>query len=282
MFYSELYKKLGVTNRNVSIIKCLLNVLKENEMIVFDKQEIRFSEISWQIFEKMWKVYEKTEEVCDHSHMSKVSFTYFFQLLYSGMILKEKITVYGIFCPGYEGTGYKMRLGSTTLEKMNSLKIFSNIMESYGIENEIVCIYADAFLENEIRTKKNRDEFECNKSLFLNKSISYFKQTMLLSDFLGNGNVRENSFIDQNIVKSVNKQVYKKFLNCNKKFYGTMGWSMERIEKRTDELITLYVIVADKMHEKKNSIYATIENIEERTSLFLSKQIPVLFISKMG
>ena len=34
------------------------------------------------------------------------------------------------------------------------------------------------------------------------------------------------------------------------------------------------------MHKNKNSIYACIENIEGRASLFLNKQIPVFYISK--
>ncbi len=280
MTYSELYKKLSIFQKDISIIKSLIEVLKDKEDIVFKGQNMEFSEESWIIFHRLWSLFKKTRETCDYTHMSKLGFIYLFQLLYSGIVLKEFVTIYGIFCPGYEGISYKSRLGNTTLTKMENLKQLSIILSVHEIKHEIVCIYADVFLENEIKSDNIFNEFEFNKTLFFEKSSIFFNKTILLSDFLRDKNIHYNSFIDFDIINSLNKQDYKKFLDCNMQFYKSMGWSEERIKKRNDELITLYVIVAEEIYKKKNSIYATIENIEGRTSLFLNKKVPVLFISK--
>ncbi|RKI99822.1 hypothetical protein D7X87_24310 [bacterium D16-54] len=280
MIYSELYQKLGVKNKKISIIKSLIEVLVKNEIIVLEGQSIVFLDNSWDVLQKLWDLFEKTRGVCDYSHMPKLAFVYLFQILYSGMILKEFVTIYGIFCPGYEGKSYKKRLGTTTLRKMENLKHLSKIMKDYEIKHEVICIYADVFLENAIDEIKIHEEFEFNKTLFLQKSLQYFEKTILLSDFLRKTNIQQISFIDSVIVDSFNKQEYERFLDCNMNFYQSMGWDEKRIKKRNDELITLYGIVADKMHKNKNSIYACIENIEGRASLFLNKQIPVFYISK--
>ena len=188
--------------------------------------------------------------------------------------------MYGIFCPGYEGNSYKHRLGNTTVEKMGNLKRLSNLLKSCKIDNVVVCIYADTFLENRLETVEITDAFEYNKSLFMEKALLYFNRGVLLSAFLKDALVVTDSYVDAEAMNLIASDVYEKFLECNREFYGTMDWNEERIRKRTEELLTLYIIVANKIKETKPSIYAAIENMSERADLFVSKQIPVLFISK--
>lgn len=280
MLYVELYQKLKVVNKDISAIKCLLSVLREKNHVLLKKQTIVFAENGWNILQELWKTFQKSKEVCDYSHMPKESYEYLFECLYAGTILKEKITVYGIFCPGYEGNSYKHRLGNTTVEKMGNLKRLSNLLKSCKIENVVVCIYADTFLENRLETVEITDAFEYNKSLFMEKALLYFNRGVLLSAFLKDALVVTDSYVDAEAMNLIASDVYEKFLECNREFYGTMDWNEERIRKRTEELLTLYIIVANKIKETKHSIYAAIENMSERADLFVSKQIPVLFISK--
>lgn len=280
MLYVELYQKLNVVNKDISAIKCLLNVLRERDHVLLKKQTIIFVENGWNILQELWVIFQKSKDVCDYSHMPKESFEYLFACLYAGKILREKITVYGIFCPGYEGDSYKRRLGNTTVEKMENLKHLSELLKFWQIEHVVVCIYADSFLENRLETVEITDAFEYNKALFMEKASLYFNNNILLSVFLKDVLVVTDSYVDAEAMNQIAGGVYEKFFECNREFYGAMDWDEERIQKRTEELLTLYVIVANIIKETKHSIYAAIENMTERADLFVSKQIPVLFISK--
>lgn len=270
--FNDLFERFTIEKNqyNVFGIREIVKAMIKNKYAVIDNsQMIVFDEI---LFKFLLDVYNSWYNYFDINYNQKNDLSIFFQIVILAKKQKEGIKFLALFCPGYTKTGYKNYLGYTTIWKLEELQKISDLLNSFGIKNEITCYYSDVFLENYDSDSNPNwgDELNFNRSLFheecqkypnlIGKNLSDLNLFSKKDDIIG--------YINEDIIENLSSRVYKVFKKANEEFYKKMGFSEKQIRFRNDKLITMYTLFSRYINKLNNSIFLPMENMYNRQIVF--------------
>lgn len=271
---------LEKTQLNIASLKALFVAMKRFQLLDMEKQNIIFEE---NVFIYLWSVFLEFLYYFDLNYNRKTDLSLFFSRLIESLYQNKTLNFYALFCPGYTISGYKDYLGDTTIWKLKKLKELTNMMSSYQISVNMLCLYADVFLEN-CDSQKNmfwHEQMEYNRSLFHIEGEKYFEAEQVrnmssLEPF--NHDFDLKGYVDEKKINSISQKVYNSFLHCNEKFYKKMNFTKEQIRYRNDRLLTMYKIFSDYINEQPYSIYLPMENMYERENVFSTNNTCTMYL----
>ena len=277
--FSE-YLHIEKNKLNLLAIKELLANMEKKDLLIRKRQQLVFDE---KIFNKMWQLYYNGLKHYDVNYNRKSDIKNYFKYLLENELNNMPTNFFALFCPGYTETGYKNRLGHTTIWKLEELNNILEFYKSYGIKSDLVCCYSDVFLENTNSSINSnwQAEMEYNRYLFYNEAKKYFSMNTIINASslpIFDSEDSKTGFIDFQIINNVKKKTYHSFTIANERFYKKLGFSPEEMKYRNDKLITMYKMLSDYLNEFSNVVFLPMENMYERENIFSENNTCTMYL----
>lgn len=282
-FCNELTGREQLGARESILPKSLIKMCTSNKLCIVDKQKYIFDG-TFELVKNIYNIATKLQGHIDYNYNNKLSIYQTLEYIFHSLTNDTPIELVAIFCPSYEGNGYKNRCGKTTIKKLDKLKELSAFLDSVEVKHNLYLVFADIFLENTNTDLEPElyNQLEVNKSDFKARVKELFgnESYIFLSEHLDN--IREYyptqkdfvvGFIDENIISAIKPSTQKTFHLSSKNLYESFGWTIDEMLERNNKLMTIYTILAQMMSKGTSVIYLPMENMYKRAKIFENEEL---------